>query len=579
MKRESVLKKVFQLLSRRQIRKFYVLMTFLFFGMLLEAFGIGIILPVLNVIISPENLKEYTWLNDLLGAFNITDQKQIITLTLGAMIFIYFFKSVYLVGLSYYQNRYISFISSEISNRLFKNYLNQDFMFHNNRNSAELIKILQVEIGMVMQLLLSGIILITEIAIAIAIVATLLIVEPMGTLFIIVFFFVFGSIYYFFSKKKSAAWGIIRQQVDNKIAKLITEGFNGFSEIYLLGRKHFFQNRLIDYNKTKARVLSNQVTLGQIPRYYLEFISVVSLVGFIFLMISNNKDANEIISVGGVFIAATFRVLPSINRIIGSLQQIKYYKSSVDVVNRDMKLKGHPEEDVSNTEEIFFSEKLELEAITFAYSKVDANVFEGLDFKLNKGEVVGIVGPSGVGKSTLVNVLVGFIHSYQGNFKVDGKLIDYSNSAQWRKQLGYVPQSIYLTDDSIRANIAFGEEPHEIDHQRMENAIKKAQLYTFIQSLPNQLDTIVGERGAQLSGGQRQRIGIARALYHEPKLLILDEATSALDEDTEKYVMKAVEGLKGEMTILIITHRLSTLAFCDKTYKVDQKKLVKYTSD
>lgn len=344
MKRESVLKKVFQLLSRRQIRKFYVLMTFLFFGMLLEAFGIGIILPVLNVIISPENLKEYTWLNDLLGAFNITDQKQIITLTLGAMIFIYFFKSVYLVGLSYYQNRYISFISSEISNRLFKNYLNQDFMFHNNRNSAELIKILQVEIGMVMQLLLSGIILITEIAIAIAIVATLLIVEPMGTLFIIVFFFVFGSIYYFFSKKKSAAWGIIRQQVDNKIAKLITEGFNGFSEIYLLGRKHFFQNRLIDYNKTKARVLSNQVTLGQIPRYYLEFISVVSLVGFIFLMISNNKDANEIISVGGVFIAATFRVLPSINRIIGSLQQIKYYKSSVDVVNRDMKLKGHPEE-------------------------------------------------------------------------------------------------------------------------------------------------------------------------------------------------------------------------------------------
>lgn len=579
MKRESVLKKVFQLLSRRQIRKFYVLMTFLFFGMLLEAFGIGIILPVLNVIISPENLKEYTWLNDLLGAFNITDQKQIITLTLGAMIFIYFFKSVYLVGLSYYQNRYISFISSEISNRLFKNYLNQDFMFHNNRNSAELIKILQVEIGMVMQLLLSGIILITEIAIAIAIVATLLIVEPMGTLFIIVFFFVFGSIYYFFSKKKSAAWGIIRQQVDNKIAKLITEGFNGFSEIYLLGRKHFFQNRLIDYNKTKARVLSNQVTLGQIPRYYLEFISVVSLVGFIFLMISNNKDANEIISVGGVFIAATFRVLPSINRIIGSLQQIKYYKSSVDVVNRDMKLKGHPEEDASNTEEIFFSEKLELEAITFAYSKVDANVFEGLDFKLNKGEVVGIVGPSGVGKSTLVNVLVGFIHSYQGNFKVDGKLIDYSNSAQWRQQLGYVPQSIYLTDDSIRANIAFGEEPHEIDHQRMENAIKKAQLYTFIQSLPNQLDTIVGERGAQLSGGQRQRIGIARALYHEPKLLILDEATSALDEDTEKYVMKAVEGLKREMTILIITHRLSTLAFCDKTYKVDQKKLVKYTSD
>ena len=554
-------------------------MTFLFIGMILEAFGIGIILPVLNVIISPENFEEYSWLNSLFISFNIFDQRQIISLTLVTMLVIYFLKSIYLVGLAYHQNRYISLISSEISNRLFKNYLNQDFMFHNDRNSAELIKIFQVEINMVIQLMLSGIILITEIAIAISIVVTLLIVEPVGTLFIIVFFLFFGSIYYFFSKKKSAAWGNIRQQVDNKIAKLITESFSGFSEIYLLGKRHFFQNRLTQYNRTKARVFSNQVTLGQIPRYYLEFISVVSLVGFIFLMISNNKDANEIISVGGVFIAATFRVLPSINRIISSLQQIKYYKSSVDVVNSDMKLKGHPVDDTTNVEEIFFSEKLELKSITFAYSNVDANVFEGLDFKLNKGEVVGIVGTSGAGKSTLVNVIVGFIHSYQGSFKVDGKVINYSNSAQWRKQLGYVSQSIYLTDDSIKANIAFGEETYEIDHQRMENAIKKAQLYTFIQSLPNKLDTVVGERGAQLSGGQRQRIGIARALYHEPKLLILDEATSALDEATEKYVMKSVEYLKGEMTILIITHRLSTLAFCDKTYRVDKKKLIEYTPD
>ena len=554
-------------------------MTFLFIGMILEAFGIGIILPVLNVIISPENFEEYSWLNSLFISFNIFDQRQIISLTLVTMLVIYFLKSIYLVGLAYHQNRYISLISSEISNRLFKNYLNQDFIFHNDRNSAELIKIFQVEINMVIQLMLSGIILITEIAIAISIVVTLLIVEPVGTLFIIGFFLFFGSIYYFFSKKKSAAWGNIRQQVDNKIAKLITESFSGFSEIYLLGKRHFFQNRLTQYNRTKARVFSNQVTLGQIPRYYLEFISVVSLVGFIFLMISNNKDANEIISVGGVFIAATFRVLPSINRIISSLQQIKYYKSSVDVVNSDMKLKGHPVDDTTNVEEIFFSEKLELKSITFAYSNVDANVFEGLDFKLNKGEVVGIVGTSGAGKSTLVNVIVGFIHSYQGSFKVDGKVINYSNSAQWRKQLGYVSQSIYLTDDSIKANIAFGEETHEIDHQRMENAIKKAQLYTFIQSLPNKLDTVVGERGAQLSGGQRQRIGIARALYHEPKLLILDEATSALDEATEKYVMKSVEDLKGEMTILIITHRHSTLAFCDKTYRVDKKKLIEYTPD
>ena len=579
MKIDNALNKVFNLLSKRQRKRLYLILIFLFIGMLLEAFGIGIILPILNIIASPESLKQFDWVNDFFVFINIIEERQIIIFSLSLLVAVYFFKSVYLVGLSYFQNRYISFISAELSNRLFKNYLNQDYMFHNNRNSAELVKMFQVEINMVTQLLLSGLILITEIAITIAIVSTLLFVEPVGTLFIIVFFLIFGVGFYSFSKNKSTAWGLIRQQADNNIAKLITEGLNGFSEVFLLGKEHFFQNKLIQYNKVKARIYSNQVTLGQIPRYYLEFISIVSLVGFILIMIINEKNIAEIISIGGVFIAATFRVLPSVNRIIGSLQQIKYYKSSVDLVNRDLQLKSLPMEEETSQTEILFQHKLALNKISFAYPKMDLNVFENLDFELNRGEVVGIIGPSGVGKSTFTNIIVGFLHSFEGIFMVDGKIIDRSNSAQWRKQLGYVSQSIYLTDDTIRANIAFGEEPFEVDDLRMENALKKAQLFPFVQSLPNQLETIVGERGAQLSGGQQQRIGIARALYHEPKLLILDEATSALDEDTEREVMKAVEGLKGEMTILIITHRLSTLACCDKIYKVDQKKLVEQKAD
>jgi ABC-type bacteriocin/lantibiotic exporter with double-glycine peptidase domain len=430
---------------------------------------------------------------------------------------------------------------------------------------------------MVTTLLLSGIILITEISIAVAVVTTLLLVEPLGTLFIILLFLVFGSLFYYFSKKKATVWGLIRQQADKNISKLITEGLNGISEVFLLGKKHFFQSRLVEYNKTKARINSNQVTLGQIPRYYLEFISIVSLVGFILIMIINEKDVNEIISIGGVFVAATFRVLPSVNRIIGSLQQIKYYKSSVDLVAKDLALVGLPDSNTPERSKIVFKKELKLNQISFKYPKGDAAVFDGLDFTLKHGEVVGIIGPSGAGKSTLTNLIVGFLRDFKGVFKVDGLKIDPSNAAQWRKKLGYVSQNIYLIDDSIRANIAFGEEAHEIDEKRMENAVKKAQLQAFIQSLPNKLDTIVGERGAQLSGGQQQRIGIARALYHDPKLLILDEATSALDETTEKEVMKAVEGLKGEMTILIITHRLSTLSCCDKIYKVDQKKLVEET--
>ena len=577
MKSENPLVKVFKILSKKQRKRFYLILFCLFVGMILEAFGIGIILPVLNIIVSPESLKQYVWLNDFFNSISLINNQQIIIFALLLLIGVYFFKSIYLVLLSYYQNRYISFISSQISNRLFKNYLNQDFMFHNERNSSELIKMFQVEINMVTSLLLSGVILITEIAIVIAIISTLFFVEPSGTIFIIIFFLVFGSIFYYFSKNKSSAWGIIRQQEDSKISKLIMEGLNGINEVFLLGKEHFFHSRLVRYNKTKAIINSNQITLGQIPRYYLEFISIVSLVGFILIMIINEKDLNDIISIGGVFIAATFRVLPSINRIISSLQQIKYYKSSVDIVSRDLNLEGLPIVDKKDQTKIPFQHKLELDQVSFSYPKSKSSIFENLNFKLNHGEVVGIIGPSGVGKSTFTNLIVGFLNSFEGDFKVDGKRIDKSNAANWRKQLGYVSQSIFLTDDTIRANVAFGEEPNEIDDLRIEKAIKKAQLYNFIQGLPEKLDSIVGERGAQLSGGQQQRIGIARALYHEPKLLILDEATSALDEETEKEVMKAVEGLKGEMTILIITHRLSTLSCCDKIYKVDQKKLVEQT--
>tara|TARA_B110000967_G_scaffold183932_1_gene202968 strand:+ start:471 stop:2210 length:1740 start_codon:yes stop_codon:yes gene_type:complete len=573
MNSENSLNKAFQLLSRKQKKKFYLILFCLFIGMILEAFGIGIILPVLNIIVSPESLKQFGWVNDFFVSINLVEERDIIIFSLSLLIGVYFFKSLYLVGLNYYQNRYISNISANISNRLFANYLKQDFMFHNKRNSAELIKMFQVEVGLVTAVLLSAGVLITEIAITIAIISTLFLVEPTGTIFIIIFFLVFGSLFYYFSKNKSSAWGVIREQADKGVSKLIMEGLNGISEVILLGKQSFFTKRLNNYNTTKARISSNQLTLSQIPRYYLEFISIVSLVGFILIMIINEKNITEIIAVGGVFIAATFRVLPSINRIIGSLQQIKYYKSSIDLVSRDLNLIGLAEENQVKTSKVIFKNQLKLDNISFTYPTGKTAVFDALDFELNYGEVIGIIGPSGVGKSTLTNLIVGFLYSFEGEFRVDGKQIDTTNLVQWRKQLGYVSQSIYLTDDTIRANIAFGEEPHEIDDERMERAIKKAQLYTLIQSLPNKLDSIVGERGAQLSGGQQQRIGIARALYHEPKLLILDEATSALDEGTERGVMKAVEGLKGEMTILIITHRISTLACCDKIYKVHQGKL------
>ena len=578
MKSETALNKLYQLLSKEQTKRFYLILFCLFIGMILEAFGIGIILPVLNVIVSPESLKQFNWVNDFFVSISLTEERDIIFFSLSLLIGVYFFKSLYLVLLNNYQNRYISFISSEISNRLFENYLKQSFMFHNDRNSAMLIKIFQIELGHVTYILTMVGSLIAEIAITIAIITTLLIIEPLGTLFIIVFFLIFGSIFYYFSKKKALEWGAVREIIDSNTSKLITEGLNGISEVILLGKQSFFKKRLVEYNKTKVRIHSNQLTLSQIPRYYLEFVSIVSLVGFILIMVRDEKNVSEIIAVGGVFVAAIFRVLPSVNRILTSLQQIKYYANSVDLVSKDLRLTSLFDKNETNNEEVTFKDQLKLENISFTYPKGELAVLDKLDFELNYGEVIGIIGQSGVGKSTLTNLIVGFLHQFKGVFTVDGKQIDQSSIVKWRKQLGYVSQHIYLIDDTIRANIAFGVEPEKVDHERIEMVIKKAQLHTFIRSLPKKLDTIVGERGAQLSGGQQQRIGIARALYHDPKLLILDEATSALDEATERDVMNAIEGLKGEMTILIITHRLSTLVYCDKIFKVHKGKLVEQTS-
>ena len=328
MKSENPLYKILKILKKEQRKRFYLILFCLFIGMILEAFGIGIILPVLNIILSPENLKRIDWLNNFFISINLIEDQQIIIFSLGLMVGVYFFKSMYLVLLTFYQNRYVSFISSEISNRLFKNYLKQDFMFHNNRNSSELIKMFQLEMNFVTLLMTAGIILTTEIAIAIAILSTLFFVEPEGTTFIIIFFLIFGYLFYYLSKNKAIKWGLIREKVDNDISKLITESFNGINDVFLLGKESFFQIRLIKYNITKARVASNQITLGQIPRYYLEFISLVSLVGFLMIMIINGKNLNEIISIGGVFIVATLRILPSVTRIISALHQIKYYKSS-----------------------------------------------------------------------------------------------------------------------------------------------------------------------------------------------------------------------------------------------------------
>jgi ABC-type multidrug transport system fused ATPase/permease subunit len=387
------------------------------------------------------------------------------------------------------------------------------------------------------------------------------------------FFFILSYLFHQFAKKKSERWGSLRALNDSEISKVIIEGLSGIKEILILGRKSFFKRKLIKLNKIKADLSVKSMTIRQVPRFYLELLSVISLVVFIYFLLINDKNLDSILITLGVFVGATFRLLPSINRILSSLQNIKYYKSSLDIISLELEgvhknLNNH----VNLEGGIDFKKSLELKHISFSYND-NKPILENIDFKINKGELVGIIGESGAGKTTLINIIVGLLTQNSGKIFLDGNELDKVNLNIWRSKIGYVPQDVYLIDDTIENNIAFGVEHNKINSEKIEKAIEKSQLSTFIDQLQKGKNTIVGERGIQISGGQRQRIGIARALYNNAELLLLDEATSALDEETEANFMEAVSELKGSKTVLIITHRFSSLENCTKIFKIEKGEL------
>ena len=313
--------------------------------------------------------------------------------------------------------------------------------------------------------------------------------------------------------------------------------------------------------------------MQQIPRIFLELVALVGLSLLLFTMLMQDLKINNIIPVIGVFAAAAFRIMPSVNRIIGQFQIIRYGMPIINKINKEITQINFEENYLNiSDEKILFKDKIQLENVEYSYETRSQIVLSNITFEVPLYSQIGIVGESGSGKSTLVNLMLGLLKPNKGEVKVDGKNIQ-SNLKSWQHQIGYVPQNIYLMDDTLKNNIALGEETEDIDDKLIKDAVKLSGLQNFISNLPNGLDTIVGERGAQISGGQLQRVGIARALYNKPKVLILDEATSSLDLDTEKNLMKEIEKLKGTITLIIISHRLSTISNCDKILKIKGGKI------
>jgi ABC-type multidrug transport system fused ATPase/permease subunit len=340
--------------------------------------------------------------------------------------------------------------------------------------------------------------------------------------------------------------------------------------LLILGKTDYFVNEYSKKNYLKARINANQGTVSQIPRFYLELISIIGLVSFIILLLLQGKDSASLVTILGVFVAATFRMIPSLNRIIAATQSMKYYRPSVDIIHKEIKNNIVFED--NNSKDYNFKNDIEFRSVDFSFTK-DSSVLKNINLIIKKGQTIGIIGESGSGKSTLVDLLIGLHKPTSGEIIIDG-INNFQISQSWRNNIGYVSQTIYLTDDTIKKNIALGVPQKKINDSKIIELLKQVQLEKFINNLELGINTKVGERGVQLSGGQRQRIGIARALYHDPQLLILDEATSALDSETEEEVMESINQLKDNKTIIMIAHRISTLVDCDKIYKIQDKGIL-----
>jgi ABC-type multidrug transport system fused ATPase/permease subunit len=404
-----------------------------------------------------------------------------------------------------------------------------------------------------------------------ALLLVLIVVEPVGTILVVTTLLIATMVFHRFSDRKLQDWGARRQFEKGRIIRTIQQSLGAIKDLQVLNREDWF---ILEHNKHQVSdqsLLRKIITVQSMPRLWLEVMAIGGLTGLVGVMLSAGNEPKEIVPVVGLFAATAFRVLPSVNKVVGSRQLLKVSRNAIETIHGDLQLPTLKKTGLMNQTLKF--ESLQVQNLTFAYEGIVDSVLNDVNVHIQNGEAVGFVGQSGSGKSTLIDIMLGLLEPQSGSVLINGQSIEDAKQS-WQKQIGYIPQTIFLMDDSLRRNIALGIADSEIDEVAIREALKSAQLEDFVASLPEGLDTVVGERGVRLSGGQRQRIGIARALYHRPSVLVLDEATSSLDTETEHGVMQAVQALQGDKTVIIVAHRLSTVEYCDRLYRLDAGRIV-----
>lgn len=566
--------KIRALLTPPERRGAMALLALMIVGMVLETLGIGLIIPAITIMMQDDLASKYQIIEAILGFFGNPSQSELIAAAMVGLVGVYLFKNLFLAVLLWTQTSFTFDVQTSLSQRLFTIYLRQPYTFHLQRNSAHLVHNVTNEVSIFASGVVgSAMLLVAEILVLFGIGILLLFVEPFGALIVVV---VLGGAawgFHHLTRSRVSRWGGERQLNDGLRYQHLQQGLGGAKDVKLLGRESDFLVLFYEHCIKSARVWKLQTTFQNFPRLMLELLAVTGLAILVLSMLGRGRDMTSIVPTLGLFAAAAFRIMPSINRVLGSVQNLRYYLPVVKMLYEEFML-ACPEPAGQQTGSLdVFKNELRITDLTYQYPGAPFPALQGVSISVSKGESVGLIGSSGSGKSTLVDVILGLLAPTGGLVEVDGHDIQ-RYLRQWQDQIGYVPQAIYLTDDTLRRNVAFGLPNGQIDDQAVSSAIKAAQLDDFVATLPDGLETEVGERGIRLSGGQRQRIGIARALYHDPSVLVLDEATSSLDGATEQGVMEAVTALQGRKTIIVVAHRLSTVENCDRLFRLDHGKVV-----
>lgn len=580
-KQVPLFSKLGYIFDKRDKWKLLLLTGAIVIGSFLELLAVMVFVPFIDILQNPGTIQSRWYLKAIYDLFGFHSSKNFIVLISVGIIGVYVVKNVYLILEKDYIFRFSYNTQMKLSTRLLAAYMKEPYTFHLNHNIAILQRSLHEDTSRFMQVILYALELLAELAVSAVLVIYLLVISKSITIIVLGFLAVFVGGFLLVSRKYSRRLGLENQGYQGKIFQWMNQALGGIKEIKILEREAYFTDEFRKYWKKYARGLRIARTISILPKYTVEAVSMTGLlVAVIVKLLFGEADSVYFISQLAAFAVAAMRLMPSVGRINEHASNMLYALPSVELVYHDLVgIEGLTANDREVRKADWKLQKgIQVQGVSYHYPDTEEQVLNNVNLTIKKGTTVAFIGSTGSGKTTMVDIILGLLTPVKGAVMADGINV-HEQPKTFHAQVGYIPQTIYLSDDTIRNNIAFGVREEEISEEAVRAAVEKAQLKEFIESLPHGLDTIVGDRGVRLSGGQRQRIGIARALYHDPEILVLDEATSALDNETESAVMEAIEHLQGMKTMLIIAHRLTTIRNVDVIYEVGGGKVTQKRKD